>query len=606
MENQLRYLGFGEAKYRGAADDYVRFTMDHQLMDAATWRSFVEVFRHDSDVEDRGWRCEYWGKMMRGAALTYMYNGDEALYAVLEETVRDLLTAQREDGRFSTYASDYQLCGWDLWGRKYILTGCMHFLKICRDDKLRADILEALCRHADCVVNTVGEGAGKVDITKTSSHWLGVNSCSILEPMIELYTLTGKQSYMDFAEYIISTGGCSGGNLIELAIENKIMPYMYPENKAYETISFFEGILAYYEVTGKEKYLDAVLKFVEAVNDSDITVIGCSGCTHELFDNSIVKQIEFSHIIMQETCVTVTWMRMVGRLHLLTGDKKYIDRMECSAYNALYGSANTRMLKQKDLTKKIYLDPLPFDSYSPLYNNKRGLGIGGLKRFAFGGHYGCCACIAAAGIALFPLCSTLVGADGITVNSLQSGRIETKTPAGKRLGLIMETTYPKFADYTLTVNPEEPECFAIRLRLPDFFEGTVISVNGEMTDFAVTDGYATLTRTWQAGDTVTLSATMTLRTEKVGNRTAFLYGPLVMARDSAKEGSIVDLEETLTLATASGAPVWKLAEEKTGELVRIIVTLENGGELMLSDYASCGKGWLDDNCLMTVWMNIEE
>ena len=141
---------------------------------------------------------------------------------------------------------------------------------------------------------------------------------------------------------------------------------------------------------------------------------------------------------------------------------------------------------------------------------------------------------------------------------------------------------------TLTVNPEAPECFAIRLRVPDFFENTVIAVNGEKADFTVADGYATFTRAWQAGDTVTLSAAMTLRTEKVGNRPAFLYGPLVLARDSAKEGSVVDLAETLTLATANGAPVWKLAEEKAGELVRITVALENGGELMLSDYASCG------------------
>ena len=83
--------------------------------------------------------------------------------------------------------------------------------------------------------------------------------------MIELYKLTGERRYLDFAEYIIRLGGCSGGNLIELALEDRLAPFEYPEVKAYETISFFEGVLAYYELTGEEKYLRAVTQFIEKV-----------------------------------------------------------------------------------------------------------------------------------------------------------------------------------------------------------------------------------------------------------------------------------------------------------------------------------------------------
>lgn len=122
------------------------------------------------------------------------------------------------------------------------------------------------------------------------------------------------------------------------------MPYEYPEVKAYETI-FFEGLLTYYELTGKERYFKAFKNFVEAVNDTDITIIGCAGCTHELFDHSKLKQATYSEGIMQETCVTVTWMRMMIQLHLPTGEEKYFHRMEQSAYNSLYGSVNDHMQK---------------------------------------------------------------------------------------------------------------------------------------------------------------------------------------------------------------------------------------------------------------------
>ena len=108
------------------------------------------------------------------------------------------------------------------------------------------------------------------------------------------------------------------------------MPFQYPEVQAYETMSFFEGALAYYEVTGEEKYFDAVTKFADAVLKSDITIIGSAGCTHELFDNSAEKQTDEVQVgtIMQETCVTVTWMRLQERLLRLTGNEMYAENIE--------------------------------------------------------------------------------------------------------------------------------------------------------------------------------------------------------------------------------------------------------------------------------------
>ena len=201
----LEFFGYAEgdkgvAEYGGVADAYVRFTEEHQLCDKETWRRFVEVFRHDSDDFDSGWRCEFWGKMMRGGCLTYMYSGSEELYSALDGAVRDLLTAQRPDGRFSTYSEEKQFSGWDLWGRKYVMTGFMHFLRICRDGELKERIMTALMAHADHIVDRIGEGPGMIRIGMASDHWLGMNSCTILEPFMELYKLTGRQRYLRFAK----------------------------------------------------------------------------------------------------------------------------------------------------------------------------------------------------------------------------------------------------------------------------------------------------------------------------------------------------------------------------------------------------------------------
>ncbi len=393
----------GEINVQGKAREYLDFITRRQLSDAALWRKFVSAYETEADTEDLGWRGEYWGKMMRGACLVYRCTADERLYGILRGTVEDLLNAAGADGRLSTYAGGAEFRGWDVWCRKYVLTGMLHFWDICKETALKERILDAMLRHAGCIIKAVGPNEGQIPITKTSEWWLGVNSCSILEPMAELYKRTGEESVRAFARYVLETGGCRGGSLTELALADEKAPFEYPETKAYETMSFFEGALAWYELTAEEKYLTAVKRFAVKVYKTDITLIGCAGCTDELFDNAALRQTEYTGKIMQETCVTVTWMRLCARLFLLTGEEKWADRVEQSAVNALYGSVNLYDQQITDLHSGRTLPALPFDSYSPLCRSTRGKGVGGLKFFADGAYYGCCACIGAAGLAVYPL-----------------------------------------------------------------------------------------------------------------------------------------------------------------------------------------------------------
>ena len=591
INNTLDYLPYGSARYEGPIHDYVEFSEKHQLLNRETWRGFVKVFTEDSDDCNDGWRCEFWGKMMRGACLTYMYHPTPELYDVLKEAVLGLLDTVRPDGRISTYSEANQFHGWDMWGRKYVLSGLMHFLAITDDEELKERITVALCKSADYIAEHIGNKEGQISIFDTSTFWLGVNSCSILEPFIALYSITGKKTYLDFAEYIISTGGCSEADLVQLALEDKLMPYEYPEQKAYETMSYFEGILAYYELTGKEMYLEAVKKFVERVNETDITVIGCSGCTHELFDHSVVKQVEYSSKIMQETCVTVTWIRLLSRLMLLTGDIKYADRIEKSGYNALYGAANTESENCYDLINGRELIALPFDSYSPLYNGKRGLGTGGLQYMKDGTYYGCCACIASAGTALLPLTAVLCHKDGLVITGYAEGEINYEFGASK-IKLVATTAYPVCCNYTLKLFTSTPCQMKITLRLPEWAEGAKLTVSGEELDFT---SNTTLDRVWCDGDRIDIIFNESLKTTELLGKTSYSYGPIVLARDEMKEGVATDTEFTPTSEYTTEEPI-------RGETHRIKLKTEEG-EVLLTDYASCGKRWRNKAANVSVWLN---
>ena len=148
-------LGAGALNFQGILMDTARFIEREQLLDEKLWTLFVNQFRRSVDDADHGWRCEYWGKMMRGAVFTYEVTGSEPLYRAMERTVRDLLTAQDGDGRFSSYSREVEFHGWDLWGRKYILLGLEYFLEICRDEALAGQVLEAMKRHADYIVGRI-------------------------------------------------------------------------------------------------------------------------------------------------------------------------------------------------------------------------------------------------------------------------------------------------------------------------------------------------------------------------------------------------------------------------------------------------------------------
>lgn len=592
----LAPLPSGSFRFTGQVDWAARYIEELQLLDKLLWKLFVDQYRDAPDDEDLGWRCEYWGKMMRGACITYQYTQNAALYAVLTETIRDMLTAQDNAGRFSTYSVEKEFHGWDMWGRKYILLGFLYFLEICNDPTLRETIIRALKRHADYILERIGPASeGKTPITETSHFWEGMNSSSILEPFVKLYRVTGERRYFDFATYIVETGCIRSANVFDLAYEGKLKPYEYPVTKAYETMSCFEGLIEYYGVIQEPRYLRAIQNFAEGILETDVTVIGCCGCTHELFDHSRKEQTNLERSLathMQETCVTVTWMKLCWRMLCLTGDPKYADALEISAFNALYGTINTAH-SRKSVPRALALQPqpkpvdantvlLPFDSYSPLLPSIRGRMIGGFKSMDGGAFYGCCACIGSAGTGLVPLTSVMRRADGFAVNLYARGSVSAQTPTGQPLTLQMETDYPYDGAVRLHLHLEKPERFALALRIPGWCKTARLGVNGQTQPVGA--GYAVLEEIWHDGDAIALSIDMPVIVHRQDGYTAFQRGPVMLASDAR-----------LTAFYAGKVP------EKPAANLYADITIDGEPCLHLMDYASAGATW-DEDSEMAVWL----
>ncbi len=566
--------------FSGVMDRKVRFVEKNQLMSRDDWMLFIHQFKRGTDTVDRGWRGEFFGKVMRGACMTYSYTKNERLYMLLSDVCEEMLKVQDKKGRFSTYNIVSEFKGWDVWSRKYVLVGFLHFYEICRDEDFKKRILDALEKHLDYIVERVGYG-NKIDLGVTSDMWGGINSASILEPVIKMYNLTGKASYIEFARYIIAFLMTSDVNIFTLALEDKLYPYEYPVTKAYEMMSCFEGLIEYYLVTGEQKWKRAVLNFVNRVRESEITVIGGAGCKHEHFNHSVATQSDTEYDgVMQETCVTVTWMRLCNRLLTLTGEAKYADYIEESLYNALYGAVNDELV-----------GGFIFDSYSPLLLGRRGRLVGGYKNISDTRYYGCCAAIGAAGTSLPLITSVMKTGNGIAINYFESGIIEAE---GFRFKV--ETEYPKKGKVRFTVEKAPRSEKSISFRIPGFAtKDTKIKVCGECfdSDGEKTEGYYhTVSRKWNRLDVIELDLNMNLRTFKApgvsGNEEsskyfAVLWGPLVLARDKrvSSVGESVGYSDNLKIT---------FTEPEVNSLLQARVKI-GSDEIKMIDYSSAGKTW---------------
>ena len=628
--------GIESVKYDGIIADAMKFVAEAQLMSPTHWKRFVGQFKMEDADFDGGWRGEYWGKMMRGAAFVYAYSRDPELYAILAETVRDMMSAAREGegGRISSYGKDHEFCHWDIWARKYVLLGMQYFYEICDDEELRSEIVESMRRQADCIIAGIGREEGKKRITRASHHWRGLNSSSLLEPIVRLYSLTGEEKYLDFATYIVEEGGTDVVNIFRLAYENQLKLYQYPVTKAYEMTSCFEGLLEYYRITREEWHREAIIRYADRILEDDFTVIGSAGCTHELFDHSTVRQANTTNDpIMQETCVTVTLMKFFYQLHLLTGEAKYVDVFETALYNAYLGSLNTEGGLNLDVLGRHpeYIpEALPFDSYSPLTAGTRGLRIGGYKSMADKTYYGCCACIGAAGIGLVPKMQTLLSEDGVVLNLYINGNVNFALQNGTKIRITTETDYPKNGEVKITLGMQNPEKFDLSLRIPAWSRDAKIAVNGIPCE--VSCGYTTLFREFSDGDVITLTLDMSteiihpipygeqvLMNEVIWganmliptydaedpmakHHVALRRGPVMLAQDErlgystdtpitvADNGGFADV----TLVDSSAYPAILAAE----------VALADGKTLTLTDYASAGKVW-NNGKRIAVWMLTE-
>ena len=603
VKDLLEPLPPNAIKLSGTLENDIQKSIANWNKGVLPYNKFVDFYRHGRPQFALG---EMWGKAVRSGCMFYRYTQDPELKQIMDATVKDLLSTQRANGSISCVPPEQQPDGpsGDLWERKYVMLGLEEYYEWVNPDPA---VLEALIRHADCIISQIGK-APKTEITDLgwSATNIGYEPCHIesstlLEPFMRLYKWTGQKRFLDFATYIVEAGGTKHYNVFEQAYNN-VDPYQmsghYP--KAYEMMSLFEGLVEYYRATGEPKWKETALNMYNNIRTKEITIIGNGGGDRpyhpsvygEAWNNTAFEQSNPDITRMMETCTGVTWMKYCSQILRLTGESKPVDDIEKYIYNGLLGAM------------KPSGDGF---SYVNLLNGPKVTNVGWGWDFD-GLPVTCCNLNGPMGLAYIPYIAVMKATTGPVINLFNAGKVTMTTPAKKPLQLAIETDYPQSGQVVIRVTPTHKETFTVSVRIPGWSEKTVVAINGKTQP--VTKGqYAAFRREWKAGDQITLTLDMTCRVvdapygsnPKGRDFQAVVRGPIALARDE-KIDAAYNRPVTIQADEDGVVAVTKVAPTLPATRMEFIVPTESG-DIRMVDYASV-DAW--DGTQVCTWLPTEK
>ena len=469
-------LPYGDVRLKGPMGERLNKMIEHHLK--ATDVDYITAPFLEKTERGRRWQTEFWGKFMHAAMPFWTYTQDAELRKHIDFGFERICSSQEPSGYIGNYPDELR-CGegWDVWGMKYTMMGLMHYYDgLDPKDPKAQKALTAARRVCDYVIDQLGPNGKRGYHLWESGNWCGFASSSILEPVVWLYNRTKDREYLDFATYLVKdmTEVKPGPRLLDLALkgisvadrngyDNKAEThggYVMKHNrwKAYEMMSCYQGLIEYYEATGRKDLLEAAVKTCDQIIRDEINIAGGSASSEAWFHGAQKQHLPYMHL--QETCVVTTWMRFVEKLLQVTEDPKYADELEKAFYNIYLASLN------RDATE--------FAAYTPL----NGYRSRGHHHCAM--HTNCCNANGPRGFLAFLRALFQTDGEAAIFNLYASSSESVYLPKLKeKVAFDIYTIYPAEGNVRIVNHTVKQMPFTVKLRIPAWSAKTVVKVNGQ-------------------------------------------------------------------------------------------------------------------------------
>ncbi len=448
------------------------------------------------------------GHWLSAMSSMYAATGDAEVKEKLDYTVAKLAEYQEIDG--SGYIGGFEKSGfeaalsgtlsvssfdlngyWVPWYSMHkIYQGLIDAYKLGGNDTA----LDVVCKFADWAISVTEDMSDEKFAEMLNCEYGGMN-----EAMAELYEITGEKKYLDlavrFTHEAIITPLSQGLDELEGKHANTQIPKVLGAAAIYNADSDYESYRA-----AAEYFYDIV------VNNRSYVIGGNSNREH--FESVTAETLGVETL---ETCNTYNMMKLAEYLYQWDHNAEYMDYYELALFNHILASQDP---ESGEKTYFMSTEPGHFKVYSDALD---------------GNSFWCCVGSGMENPGRYTRDIYYHDGDAFYVNQFISSTVDW---SAKGLTITQTTNYP-YEDTTVITVDSGTAYADFNIRIPAWIaSAATIQVNDEAAVSVSDTGYYTISRTWSAGDTITVTLPMGLRTYTARdseNKVAFMYGPVALA-----------------------------------------------------------------------------
>ena len=523
----FRLAGGQEGAYRGGNDD------------SGTTAPFL-----DSDIH----------KWLEAVGWELAQAPDPTLLALADPLIALVSKAQRDDGYVDTFFqvarpgqefTDMQW-GHELYVAGHLIQAAVAWQRSLGDDRL----LRIAERFVDRIWRELGPGQRE----------LVCGHPEIEMALVELYRTTGRERDLELARVLVERRGhglLAGDRFGDSYWQDHepVRTATEPVGHAVRQMYLDCGVVDVATETGDRELLDAVLRRWKTLRSSRMYLTGALGSRHR--DEAIGAAFELpSDRAYGETCASIGSTMLAWRLLLATGEARFADVMERTAFNGILSGLGA--------------DGSHFFYSNPLMRRSAGLEVvegAASTRRAEWFPVSCCPPNLMRFLATFPCQVATVDDRGIQLFQFATGTLDARV-GSEVVKLEVKTGYPWTEDVEVTVAQGVGHPWALSIRVPDWCPSATVTLNGSTVLAESGPGMVTLDRPWLAADRISLRLRMEPRITSPDPRidalrrtVALERGPLVYAVEDADLPADASVE---SIEVASALEVQAVSEPIPG------------------------------------------
>jgi len=487
-------------------------------------------------------------KVIEGAAYALSIKPDPALEARLDACIARIAAAQEPDGylyTFRTMHPDSPAHEWinqQRWlndpGLSHELYDLGHMYEAgvayYQATGKRA-LLDVCLRSAELVWKDFGDRKLRI----APGHQV------IEMGFAKLYRVTGDSRWLELARIFLEARGPGGKAYSQQHL--RVVDQAEAMGHAVRANYMYAGMADVAALTGDARYVQAITRIWDSAAGRKLYLTGGVGARRD--GEAYGADYELPNDGYNETCAAIAFMMWNHRMFLLTGDAKYLDVLERTCFNGFISGASLSG------DRFFYPNPLVYDGAA-----KFNHGFAGRAPW-----FGCACCPPN----LMRTTAAITGyfyavRDRSLYVNFFAESAGTVTLDGRPVAVRQETDYPWQGRVRLTVSPDAPATFALRVRIPGWVRGQpvpsdlygyddaapaawTLRVGGQAMHADLEQGFAVINREWRAGDVVELDLPMPVRRVHGNPKIAAVQGCVALER-----GPVLYCVEGLDSNTAPG------------------------------------------------------